>query len=200
MSAVHRNIDLSPVWVLHSLSPVDNLYVHTILFQLPLESNTISSQLHTCYGQVWISCRSGGTTCSSTGSISYNGWYIWVGGKYTGDLRFWIASNAWRVSWCLRLLNIKSILWKMIQASLLLLHKAFVMLNMDTFNKPVLELLFWSSWSPSFLFTRLITSRKYLMEDFSRMSVLPHWYLPDLTMFYNCFVMPLELKGKPWPP
>ena len=36
MSAVHQNGALSPVWVLYSISPVKNLYVHTILFQLPL--------------------------------------------------------------------------------------------------------------------------------------------------------------------
>ena len=69
MSDVHKNGAISPVWVIHSLSPVKNLYVHTILFQLPLGSNTISLQLHNCYGRGWMSCRSGGNTCSSIGRL-----------------------------------------------------------------------------------------------------------------------------------
>ena len=39
-------------------------YTITILFQLNLGLNPISLQFHTCYGQGWMSCSTGGTTCS----------------------------------------------------------------------------------------------------------------------------------------
>ena len=77
MRTVHQNGDLTPVLVLHSLSYVKNLYMHTILFQLPLGSNPILSQFHTCDAQGWMSCRIGRTTYSLTGRLSYVGWYIW---------------------------------------------------------------------------------------------------------------------------
>ena len=102
MGDVHQNGAFSPVWVLHILSPVKNLYVHTIFFQVPLVSNPISSKFHNCNRRGWMSCRSGGTTCSSTAMLGSVGWYIWGGEKDAGDLRFWISSDAWRASWCFR--------------------------------------------------------------------------------------------------
>ena len=39
MSHVNQNGDLSPIWFLHTLSHVNKLEVHTILFRLPFGSN-----------------------------------------------------------------------------------------------------------------------------------------------------------------
>ena len=50
MSTVQPNGALSPVWVLHILTPVKNLKVHTIFLQFPFGSNPTSSQFHTCDG------------------------------------------------------------------------------------------------------------------------------------------------------
>ena len=39
----------------------------------------ISSQLHTYVGQYWMSCKSGGTSCSLPGRFSYEGISFWGG-------------------------------------------------------------------------------------------------------------------------
>ena len=57
MSDVRHNGDISPGWVVHILSPVNNLYVYTILFQLPFGSNKILLQFHTFNRRGWMSCR-----------------------------------------------------------------------------------------------------------------------------------------------
>ena len=146
-----------------------------------------------------MSCRSGGTSCSLPGMISYIGWYGWGGEKYLGDLRFWIARDDWRVSWCFRSLYIAAILWNIIQDSLVSLCDAWLLLNMDTFTNPEQD-FFWISCSSSFLFTRLITSQKYLMDDCSFMLLSQNRYLMALKMFYSCCATPWQSKGRPWPP
>ena len=145
MSAVHQNGALSSVWVLHSLSPVKKLYVHTILFQLPFLSNPIFSQFHTCYGRCRMSRGAGRTTFRLTGRLGYVGRYIWVGEKDTGDLSFFIESYAWRVFWCFRSLSIASVMWNMIQAILGSLCDARVLFNKYTYTNPVRNFFCWSS-------------------------------------------------------
>ena len=169
MSTVYQNSDLSPVWVLCSLSPTKKLWMNTILFQLPLGSNIIPSQLLICDGRGWMSCRSGGTSCCLTRRISSVGWYSWGGKKDTRELRFWIESDDWGVCWCFRYLYIADIFWNIIQSSLGSLCDACVLLNLDTFTNLERDFIFWSSCSSYFLFTRLITFRQYHMDDFSLM-------------------------------
>ena len=137
MIDVHHKGSLLSVWFLHSLSPVKNLYVHTIVFQLPLGSNTISSQFNTCNEKGWMACSSGRTTCSSTVRPVSVYWYIWGGGKYAGDVRFWIKSDIWRVSCCFGSLYMSAILRNMIQASLGSLCEALLLIKLDTFTNPI---------------------------------------------------------------
>ena len=169
MIYVHQNGALSPFWVLHSLSPENNLCMHTILFQLTLVSNPILLQLFTCNVRGWMSLRSGITTCILTWKLGYVGWYSWGSKKNTGELRLFIARNDWRVSWYFRSLYIASILWNIIKASLGSLCEACVLLNLNIFINPLRVLMFCSSWSSYFLFIHLITSRKNLTEVLHRM-------------------------------
>ena len=92
----------------------------------------------------------GGTSCSLTGRISYDGWYGWGGKIDSADFIFWIARNDWRMYWCFRSLYIVAILWNMIQASLGSLCVARFFLNMDTFTNPKWEFLFGSHNCPPF--------------------------------------------------
>ena len=171
MSNVHQNGALSPIWVLHTLSPMNNLELHTILFQLPFVSNSILLQLHTCIGRDWIPSRSGGTSCSCNlpGRLGSGGWYGRGGEIYLGDFIFWISSDDWRVSWFFRSLYVAAILWNTIQAKLVSLCVDKLLLKPDHFTNPEREFLFCFHAHPHFLFARLITSWKYLEDNFSWM-------------------------------
>ena len=61
-------------------------------------------------------CRSVITPCRFSGRFSFHGWYGWGGEYHLGDFRFWISSDAFRVSWCFRSLYISPILCNMVQA------------------------------------------------------------------------------------
>ena len=170
MIDVHHNGAISPVWFIHTLPSVNNLYVHNILFRLPSGSNTILLQFHTFDGRGWISSRSGGNSCILTGILSHDGWYGRGGKIDSGDFRLCISSNDWKVSWCFRSLWIAYSLWKMIQSSLGSLCVDRLLLNMDRFTNPERAYFAWVSWSSSFLFTHLITPQKYRRGDYSWMS------------------------------
>ena len=75
----------------------------------------ISSQLHTYGGQGWITCISGGTSCRFPGMFITEGLYLWDGEEKKGNSRFWIESDAYRVSFCFSTLDIVDILWNYIQ-------------------------------------------------------------------------------------
>ena len=76
--------------------------------------------------------------------------YILSDEEYFGAFRFWIASDACRVSWCFRSHFIAAILCKMIQDILRSLFMAHLLLDIGTFTNPVNEVLFGFHANPSF--------------------------------------------------
>ena len=71
MTDLHQDGDISPVCIIYILSPTNNLEVHTVLLQILLESNPVSSKLNCCFGQSWVSCRRGVTPSRLPGKFSY---------------------------------------------------------------------------------------------------------------------------------
>ena len=60
---------------------------------------------------LYMSCIYDITSYRLPGRYSYEGWYCWGSEVKKGDFRFWIESDAWRVSLCFRSLYIANILW-----------------------------------------------------------------------------------------
>ena len=78
----------------------------------------IASKFHISDERGWMFCKYGCTYCRFLGRFSYEGWSCWGGWRKKGDFRFWIVSDACRVSLCFRSLYIAAILCNYIQASL----------------------------------------------------------------------------------
>ena len=112
-------------------------------YSFPSDQIQISLQLQTGDGRVWMSFGLGVTSCRLPGRFSSGILYWWVGEEHSGDLSFCISSYACMVFWCFMFMYIASILWKIVQYSLLSLCMAHLLLKISTFTTPVHEFLFW---------------------------------------------------------
>ena len=90
--------------------PIHCRYLVELYTSYPMITMIISSQLQNYGGQVWMSCISGGTSYRLSGKFSCEGLSLWGGEEKKCDFRFWIESDAWRVSFCFRFSTIKDYL------------------------------------------------------------------------------------------
>ena len=98
-----------------------------------------------------------------------------------GDFRFWIESDAWRVSFCFRSLYIAAILWNNIQDRIGSIFLVMLFLNIDKYT------FHWNTWR--------IDRNNWRVALFI-MSLSPHQNLTALMERYNW--SKIELLSKVW--